>query len=110
KGYHHLSNIPQLSSKPAYADSDVEINSDSSFWSDEEEQEQMEQGNRRNVVPYRRQVSRYLSTVNRSLLDRPSDHVADFYISQLNHSVQGSDRHVESIVHDMAETEHVRNR
>ncbi|CAF3750004.1 unnamed protein product [Rotaria socialis] len=41
-------------------------------------------------------LSRYLSTVNRSLLDRPGDLIADFYFSQLNRNMQENVRHVES--------------
>lgn len=82
-------------------DSDMEIKSSSSFWSDEDEEDvRLEQQNRN--VPHQRQISRYLSTVNRSLLDRPSDLVADFYISQLNHNMQESVRRVEIIARDQA--------
>ena len=89
-------------------DSDMEIKSNSSFWSDEDEEEEeeghgerREEGEGRNV-PHQRQISRYLSTVNRSLLDRPSDLIADFYIAQLNRNMQESVRRVEIIARDRA--------
>ncbi|CAF3055083.1 unnamed protein product [Rotaria sp. Silwood2] len=84
---------------PVDNDSDVEIKSNSSFWSDDEEEE-ITNDNQRKAITNQKQLSRYLSTANRSLLDRPSDLVADFYISKLNHSMQESIRQVESIAHD----------
>ncbi|CAM2717941.1 unnamed protein product [Rotaria socialis] len=97
---------------PADNDSDVDIKSNSSFWSDEEEEQQQQtiDDNQRKTIPNQRQLSRYLSTVNRSLLDRPSDLIADFYISQLNHSMKESVRHVETIARDKALMRQDRNR
>jgi len=83
-------------------DSDVDIKSNSSFWSDEEEDHQIEEIHQRKTIPHQRKISRYLSTVNRSLLDRPSDLIADFYLSQLNRNMQESVRHVEIISRDKA--------
>jgi hypothetical protein len=90
-------------------DNEMEIKSNSSFWSDEDEEEvRLEQQNR--GAPHQRQISRYLSTVNRSLLDRPSDLIADFYISQLNRNMQESVRRVEIIARDRALRREVHNR
>ena len=92
-------------------DSDVDIRSNSSFWSDEDDEQQHAfNGQQRKSVPQLRQISRYLSTVNRSLLDRPSDLIADYYISQLNHSMQDGVRHVETIARDKALMRQHRNR
>jgi hypothetical protein len=90
-------------------DSDLDLKSNSSFWSDEDD-EQMIVDNQRTTIPHQKQLSRYLSTVNRSLLDRPSDLIADFYISQLNRSMQESVRHVETIARDKALMRENRNR
>ncbi|CAF1029712.1 unnamed protein product, partial [Adineta ricciae] len=87
--------------KPLDTDSDVEIKSNSSFWSDEEE-DQLFDDDRRQTIPHQKQLARYLSTVNRSLLDRPSDLIADFYISKLNRGMQDGVRNVESIARDKA--------
>ncbi|CAF0904241.1 unnamed protein product [Didymodactylos carnosus] len=101
--------IPQhqqtLSQKPVDVDSDIEINSNSSFWSDEDEQQQQQQMDTDDVPQHhlpQRQINRYLSTVNRSLLDRPSDLISDYYISHLNRSMQDSVRHVETIARNLA--------
>ena len=84
-------------------DSDIDIKSNSSFWSDEEQVDQyIEQHYPTRNIPRQRKISRYLSTVNRSLLDRPSDLIADFYLSQLNRNMQESVRHVETIARDKA--------
>jgi hypothetical protein len=107
KGRHQLTTTSQI--KPVDQDSDVDIKSTSSFWSDEEE-EQMVVDHQRKPVPHQKQLSRYLSTVNRSLLDRPSDLIADFYISQLNRNMQESVRHVETISRDKALMRQTRNR
>ena len=96
--------------RPMDNDSDVDIRSNSSFWSDEDdEQQQAFNGHQRKSVPQPRQLSRYLSTVNRSLLDRPSDLIADYYISQLNHSMQEGVRNVESIALHKAKKRQTRN-
>ncbi len=92
--------------KPIDHDSDVELKS---FWSDEDE-EQMVVDQQQRPMTHQRQLSRYLSTVNRSLLDRPSDLIADFYISQLNRSMQESVRQVETIARDKALMRQNRNR
>ncbi|UJR36709.1 hypothetical protein I4U23_029426 [Adineta vaga] len=110
KGRHPPSTTTTISQiKPMDNDSDVEIKSNSSFWSDEEE-DQMFDDNQRRTVPHQKQLGRYLSTVNRSLLDRPSDLIADFYISKLNRSMQDSVRHVENIARDKALMRQDRNR
>lgn len=83
-------------------DSDIDIRSNSSFWSDEDEGPQTEDGHQRRSAPQPRKLSRYLSTVNRSLLDRPSDLIADFYLSQLNRNMQDGVRHIEIIARDKA--------
>jgi hypothetical protein len=70
----------------------------------------MIQDNQRKIIPHQRQISRYLSTVNRSLLDRPSDLITDFYISQLNRNMQDSVRHVETLARDKALSRHHHNR
>ncbi|CAF5211110.1 unnamed protein product, partial [Rotaria magnacalcarata] len=77
---------------------------------EEEEQQQTIDDNQRKTIPNQRQLSRYLSTVNRSLLDRPSDLIADFYISKLNRSMKESVRHVETIARDKALMRQDRNR
>jgi hypothetical protein len=99
-------------SKPFDNDSDVDVRSNTSLWSDEEEEQQQQiiQDNRRMIIPPQKQLTRYLSTVNRSLLDRPSDLIADFYISKLNHSMQESVRQVETIARDKALMRQDRNR
>jgi len=107
KPHHQQTTTSQI--KPVDYDSDVDIRSNSSFWSDEDE-EQMIVDNQRKTIPHQKQLSRYLSTVNRSLLDRPSDLIADFYISQLNRSMQESVRHVETIARDKALMREDRNR
>jgi hypothetical protein len=82
---------------------DVEIKSNSSFWSDEELADQyLIDANQRKSIPNQRKISRYLSAVNRSLLDRPSDLIADFYLSQLNRNMQESVQHIENIARDKA--------
>ena len=91
-------------------DSDIDIKSNSSFWSDEDDEQHMIQGNQRKTIPHQRQISRYLSTVNRSLLDRPSDLITDFYISQLNRNMQESVRHVEILARDKALSRQHHNR
>jgi hypothetical protein len=77
-------------------DSDVDIKSSSSFWSDEDIGDQYINRNQKRIQQQRK-ISRYLSTVNRSLLDHPSDLIADFYLSQLNHNMQESVRNIEII-------------
>lgn len=96
--------------KPTDHDSDIDIRSNSSLWSDEDDEQQITDDNQRKTIPNQKQLSRYLSSVNRSLLDRPSDVVADFYISQLNRSMKESVRHVENIARDKALVRQVRNR
>ena len=88
------------------------MQSNSLYGSDEEEEgeERIIDDSQRRVLPRQKQLSRYLSTVNRSLLDRPSDLIADFYISQLNRSMQESVRHVETIARDKARMRQNRNR
>ena len=97
--------------KRAENDSDRDSGSNSSFWSDEDDDQLQpmltDQPGR--PVP-QRQISRYLSTVNRSLLDRPSDLIADFYISQLNRSMRDSVRNVETMARDKAQMRQNRNR
>ena len=84
-------------------DSDIDIKSSSSFWSDEDQTVQyIKDSNQRKTIPHQRKISRYLSTVNRSLLDRPSDLIADFYLSQLNRNMQESVKHIERIARDKA--------
>jgi hypothetical protein len=84
-------------------DTDIDLKSNSSFWSDEELADQHPDTHYpRRTIPHQRKISRYLSTVNRSLLDHPSDLIADFYLSQLNHNMQESVRHVEAIARDKA--------
>ena len=96
-------------SKPLDHDQDFDIRSNSSLWSDEDEVQMIvDQQDRPHPQP--RQLSRYLSTVNRSLLDRPSDLIADFYISQLNRNMQDGVRHVETIARDKALMRQDRNR
>ncbi|CAF4705856.1 unnamed protein product, partial [Rotaria sp. Silwood1] len=109
KMHHKPTTTTTSQMKPADNDSDVDIKSNSSFWSDEEE-EQIIDDNQRKTIPNQKKLSRYLSTVNRSLLDRPSDLITDFYISQLNHSMQESVRHVETIARDKALMRQDRNR
>ena len=89
--------------------SDLDTRSISPFSSDEDE-EQMIVDNQRRTIPHQNQLSRYLSTVNRSLLDRPSDLIADYYISQLNRNMQESVRQVETIARDKALMRQHRNR
>lgn len=100
---------PMSPMKPVDNDSDVDIKSNSSFWSDEDEEQTIDD-NQRKTIPNQKQISRFLSTVNRSLLDRPSDLIADFYISKLNRSMQESVRHVENIARDKALLRQNRNR
>lgn len=100
------------SGKRAENDSDRESSSNSSFWSDEDDDQlqPMRTDHSGRPAPHQRQISRYLSTVNRSLLDRPSDLIADYYISQLNRSMQDSVRNVETIARDKAQMRQNRNR
>ncbi|CAF4543036.1 unnamed protein product, partial [Rotaria magnacalcarata] len=73
RGYQQLPSTTISQMNPVDNDSDVDIKSNSSFWSDEEEEQQQTiDDNQRKTIPNQRQLSRYLSTVNRSLLDRPS--------------------------------------
>ncbi|CAF0947085.1 unnamed protein product, partial [Didymodactylos carnosus] len=90
-----------LSKKPIDQDSDIEINSNSSFWSDEDEQQMNTNGGILAQLP-QRHINRYLSTVNRSLLDRPSNLISDYYISHLNRSMKDSVRSVEVIARNIA--------
>ncbi|CAF3643377.1 unnamed protein product [Rotaria sordida] len=109
KLHHQPITISQI--KPVDHDSDVDIRSNSSFWSDEEEEEeQIIDDNQRKTIPNQKQLARYLSTVNRSLLDRPSHLIADFYISKLNRSMKESVRNVETIARDKALMRQYRNR
>jgi len=81
-------------------DSDVDIKSSSSFWSDDDHIDETISPSK---TPNRsRKITRYISTVNRSLLDNPSDLIADFYLSQLNRNMQESVRRIESIARDKA--------
>jgi hypothetical protein len=107
----HISKVSQFTKSKSHQsyrtphdiDSDVDIKSNSLFWSDEEEANQYNNENRkRKLIPHQRKISRYLSTVNRSLLDHPSDLIADFYLSQLNRNMQESVRHIEIISRDKA--------
>lgn len=82
----------------------------SSFLSSDEDEELAPDGNQGHTVTRHNPLSRFLSTINRSLLDRPSDLIADFYISKLNHSMQDGVRHVERIAHDKAAMRQRRNR
>ena len=100
---------PATHTKHVDNDSDIDIQSNSSFWSDEEDPQGMIVDSSRAFVPHQRQLSRYLSAVNRSLLERPSDLIADFYISKLNRSMQDGVRHVESIARDKADNRRRRN-
>ncbi|CAF1311454.1 unnamed protein product, partial [Adineta steineri] len=108
KAHHPTTTISQIKS-PVDNDSDVDIKSNSSFWSDEEE-EPIFDDKQQKTIPHQKQLSRYLSTVNRSLLDRPSNLIADFYISNLNRSMQESVRQVETIARDKALMRQDRNR
>jgi hypothetical protein len=84
-------------------DTDVDIKSTSSFWSDDEIRDQyIDRDNSRKTIPHQRKISRYISTVNRSLLDHPSDLIADFYLSKLNRNMQESIRNIELISRDKA--------
>ena len=96
-------------SKAIDHDSDIDPGSYASLWSDDDD-EQMIVDNQRQSTPQQKQLSRYWSTVNRSLLDRPSDLIADFYISKLNQGMQESVRHVENIARDKALMRQNRNR
>lgn len=100
---------PATTSPTKPLDQDFDVRSNSSLWSDEDE-EQMIVDQQDRPHPQPRQLSRYLSTVNRSLLDRPSDLIADFYISQLNRNMQDGVRHVETIARDKALMRQNRNR
>jgi hypothetical protein len=75
----------------------MDIHTNSSFWSDNDEQYSQPLVHRHN---YQRPIARYLSTVNRSLLDCPSHLIADYYIAQLNHNMQASVRRIETIARD----------
>ena len=99
----------KLQHKPTTGPTDQDIDAQSLFSSDDDEEQQMIVDNQRRTVP-QNQLSRYLSTVNRSLLDRPSDLIADFYISQLNRNMQAGVRHVENIARDKALMRQHRNR
>ena len=90
-------------------DSDMDTKSYSSLFSDDDDEQMIVDSSRQSNLP-QKQITRYLSTVNRSLLDRPSDLIADFYISQLNRSMQESVRHVETISRDKALMRQHRNR
>ncbi|CAF3554936.1 unnamed protein product [Rotaria sp. Silwood1] len=97
----------QYHRKPRNTDSDIDILTYSSIWSDDddeldENQYHLEKTNQKQINRNQRKISRYLSTVNRSLLDRPSDLIADFYLSQLNRNMQDSVRHIEIIARDKA--------
>ncbi|CAF3139432.1 unnamed protein product [Rotaria sp. Silwood2] len=98
----------QYQRKTRHTDSDIDIQTYSSIWSDDDDDElyenqyHIEQDNQRQINLNQRKISRYLSTVNRSLLDRPSDLIADFYLSQLNRNMQDSVRHIEIIARDKA--------
>lgn len=96
--------------RPMDNDSDLDIQLNSPFWSDEEEDQTASiTAPARSGTTHQRQISRYLSAVNRSLLDKPSDVVTEFYISQLNKSMKDSVRNVESISRDKAQKRRMRN-
>lgn len=95
----------QYRKKVHHHDNEIDILSNSSFWSDDEaliDHYSIEETYKRKPVSKQPQLTRYLSTVNRSLLDRPSNLIADFYLSQLNRNMQDSVRHIETIAHDKA--------
>lgn len=106
----HVANASQFkkgelkpsSKKTRSKDIDLDTQTFPSIWSDEDQQIPMDKTNQRRPSSKHRKLSRYLSTVNRSLLDRPSDLIADFYLSQLNRNMQESVRHVEIIAQDKA--------
>ncbi|CAF1006180.1 unnamed protein product [Adineta steineri] len=106
----HVSNASQYTKQKSQQsqtktrdyESDIDIKSNSSFWSDEDENYYIDDIHSRKIIPHQRKISRYLSTVNRSLLDRPSNLIADFYLSKLNRNMQASVRHVEIIARDKA--------
>ncbi|CAF4404984.1 unnamed protein product [Rotaria socialis] len=92
----------QNSKKTSNTDTDLDIQTFSSLWSDDDDEQladhfYIDKTAQRKGSSHHRKLSRYLSTVNRSLLDRPGDLIADFYLSQLNRNMQESVRHVESI-------------
>ena len=73
------------------------------LWSDDDLTDTSSSRTRpRRSVPQQRKLSRYLTAVNRSLLDHPGDLVTDFYLSQLNRNMQESVRQVETIARDKA--------
>lgn len=79
------------------------------LWSDDELTDtSMNRSRSRRSAPQQRKLSRYLSTVNRSLLDRPGDLITDFYLSQLNRNMQDSVRHIETIARDKADEQEFR--
>ncbi|CAF1094059.1 unnamed protein product [Rotaria sordida] len=99
--------------KTRHTDSDIDIQTYSSIWSDDDDDNNntneldenyyhIEKTNQKQINSNQRKISRYLSTVNRSLLDHPSDLIADFYLSQLNRNMQDSVRHIELISYDKA--------
>ena len=79
------------------------------LWSDDELTDaSMNRSRPRRSIPEQRKLSRYLSTVNRSLLDHPGDLITDFYLSQLNRNMQDSVRHIETIARDKADEQEFR--
>lgn len=85
------------------SDHDVDIKSSSSFWSDDEVEENSLRDNfHSKILPKQRQISRFLSTVNQSLLDQPSGLIAEFFISRLNENMKESVRSIEKIARDRA--------
>ena len=98
----HISKASQLT-KSRHA-ANMRIRSTTSLWSDEELADPYLRENKtRKSIPNQRKIARYVSAVNRSLLDRPSDLITDFYLSQLNLSMQESVRNVENIARDKAD-------
>ncbi|CAF3096777.1 unnamed protein product [Rotaria socialis] len=91
----------QNSKNISNTDIDLDIQTFSSLWSDDDDEQlvnhfYIDNTAQRKSNSHHRKLSRYLSTVNRSLLDRPGDLIADFYFSQLNRNMQENVRHVES--------------
>ncbi|CAF5216326.1 unnamed protein product, partial [Rotaria magnacalcarata] len=72
----------QNSKKTCNTDTDLDIQTFSSLWSDDDDDEQLanhfyiDKTAQRKNNSHHRKLSRYLSTVNRSLLDRPGDLIA----------------------------------
>ena len=84
---------------------DIDIQSNSALWSDDEQDihnHHREEIKSRKINPNQRKLSRYVSTVNRSLLDCPSNLIADFYLSQLNRNMQEDVHQMETVSHDKA--------